>query len=245
MAFTLTHPDQVVLLDLDGTLTKSEEGILAAARYAYKCAGKSIPDPETLQTFVGPALVESFSKYGFSQDELPQAVADYRRAYMGQPMFDDPLHPGEKIPSMYLNQVYAGIVPSLRQLRSQRYPLVIATAKPEPQALDICRYFGLMDEVDALFGASMDMSRLHKADVIRYAFSSLGFDAGLGDRALIIGDRWTDIDGGHEVGIKAIGVRWGYAPAGELEAHGADLIIDRVFQIPAAVGQVFSGFSAD
>lgn len=76
MAFTLTHPDQVVLLDLDGTLTKSEEGILAAARYAYKCAGKSIPDPETLQTFVGPALVESFSKYGFSQDELPQAVAD-------------------------------------------------------------------------------------------------------------------------------------------------------------------------
>ena len=38
---------------------------------------------------------------------------------------------------------------------------------------------------------------------------------------LMIGDRRHDVEGAREHGIECIGVRWGYAQPGELEAAGA------------------------
>ena len=49
--------------------------------------------------------------------------------------------------------------------------------------------------VDGIYGASTDNSRIDKDQVIRYCFDSIGFDADAGDRALMVGDRWTDVDG--------------------------------------------------
>ena len=46
--------------------------------------------------------------------------------------------------------------------------------------------------------------------MIRYCFDKIGFDAAAGDKAVMIGDRYTDIDGAHACNLDAIGGRWGY-----------------------------------
>ena len=51
-----------VLFDLDGTLTKSEEGIWNCARHAAKKMGFPEPDAATLWKFVGPPLLFSFQE---------------------------------------------------------------------------------------------------------------------------------------------------------------------------------------
>ena len=76
--------------------------------------------------------------------------------------------------------------------------------------------------------------------VIRYCFDSIGFDADAGDRALMVGDRWTDVDGAIACGLDCLGCRWGYAEAGELEEHGAYRIIDTVDELAAAVNDYFA-----
>ena len=50
----------VILFDLDGTLTDSAPGILNSVRYACRKLGLPIPGEETLRRFLGPPLIASF-----------------------------------------------------------------------------------------------------------------------------------------------------------------------------------------
>ena len=68
------------------------------------------------------------------------------------------------------------------------------------------------------------------------ALAALGATA---DEAVMIGDRYTDIDGAHACNLDAIGCRWGYAPAGEMEEHGAYEILEKPEQIEEAVNRYF------
>ena len=47
---------QVILFDLDGTLTESGEGIINCVQYALEKLGKKEEHPENLQCFIGPPL---------------------------------------------------------------------------------------------------------------------------------------------------------------------------------------------
>lgn len=230
---------KIVLLDLDGTLTKSDPGILASVRYACKALNFPIPSEKELLRFVGPPIVESMQRNGMKKEQLPKAVEAYRKAY-STPTFPDPQNPGELAPGMYLNSVYNGIPEALATMRKSGYVLAIATAKPEPQAIPVCKHLGLTSQVDHIFGASIDWSRLHKADVIRYAFENLKYDPKHGDRAVMVGDRWTDIDGAREAGLETIGVRWGYSEPGELEKHGAVAYAEKPVDLPKVVDDYFA-----
>ncbi|WP_026645282.1 HAD hydrolase-like protein [Bifidobacterium sp. AGR2158] len=234
------HPLRAVLLDLDGTLTKSDPGILSCVKLAYQAVGVPEPTPAQLQRFIGPAIFESMSKYGIPSDKLDEAVSVYRHYYGDEAVFDDPNEPGHKVPGRLYNTVYPGIPEQLKALREQGYFLAIATAKPEYQAVPICEHFHLTDLVDAIYGASMDNSRTDKDQVIRYAFENMGYDPAAGDRALMVGDRWTDVDGAKECGIDCLGCGWGYAEPGELVEHGAYRVIDTVGELSAAVEEYFN-----
>ena len=59
-----------VLFDLDGTLTRSEEGIWNCVKYVADRMGFPVPDAETLRKFIGPPLLYSFQEYmGMSEEQ--------------------------------------------------------------------------------------------------------------------------------------------------------------------------------
>lgn len=47
----------------------------------------------------------------------------------------------------------------------------------------------------------------------------------------MVGDRKFDIQGARALGLRAVGVTYGYAQPGELEAAGADRLADTVEQL--------------
>ena len=49
--------------DLDGTLTRSAEGIVNSVRYALESFGIKEADDENLKRFIGPPLAESFNVF--------------------------------------------------------------------------------------------------------------------------------------------------------------------------------------
>lgn len=58
----------IVLFDLDGTLTDSSEGILNSVRYMLEKKGLEIPDEATLHSFIGPPLTDTLMQlYGVSE----------------------------------------------------------------------------------------------------------------------------------------------------------------------------------
>jgi phosphoglycolate phosphatase len=47
----------------------------------------------------------------------------------------------------------------------------------------------------------------------------------------MIGDRAHDIEGARTNGVRSIGVTWGYGSRAELEAAGADVVVDDVSEL--------------
>ena len=167
------HPKKVVLLDLDGTLTKSDPGIIGCVVKAFEEMGYPVPDDAELHRFIGPAISESMQRNGIPDDKLDEGVRIYRKYYADEAVFDDPNNPGQKVPGRLNNTIYQGIPEQLAKLRADGYYLAIASCKPQYQCIPICEHFHLDTMVDGIYGASEDNSRLDKDQVIRWAFQHI------------------------------------------------------------------------
>ena len=63
-----------VLFDLDGTVTDPKEGITCAVAYALRQQG-IIADPDTLTSFIGPPLHESFPElFGLTEEQAMRRI---------------------------------------------------------------------------------------------------------------------------------------------------------------------------
>ena len=197
----------VVLFDLDGTLTESGIGITRSVAHALRKHGIEETDQKKLDRFVGPPLIDSFTRfYGFTAEQARQAVEDYREYYAVKGIFE--------------NRVYDGVVTMLEGLKAAGVRCILATSKPETYAVQILEHFGLMSWFDRVAGATMDEKRTRKADVIAYALEGIPADS----RVLMVGDREHDILGAKANGLDSVGVLYGYGSREELEAAGATYI---------------------
>jgi len=208
----------LILLDLDGTLTDPYDGITRSVSYALEGMGLPALTRQELRSFIGPPLQDSFAALGLDAASVARAVALYRERFTEH--------------GLYENRVYDGIIPALGALTGASHRLAVATSKPTEFAQRIVVHFGLAPHVEVVFGATLDGARRHKADVIAVALATLGVDAG---RAVMVGDRAQDILGARAHGMRSVGVRWGYAEPGELEAAGADALIASPDQLPKTV----------
>ncbi|MCQ9286469.1 HAD family hydrolase [Streptococcus suis] len=203
---------QTILFDLDGTLTDSGQGILNSVAYALEKMGIEEPDTANLNRFIGPPLYESFSRFYQLNPEDTQSAVDAFRVYF-------------KEKGMFENQLYPGIIPLLEELRTAGKTLVIATSKSEIFAKQILEHFGIAHYFDVIAGASLDSSRISKADVIGYAINQL---EAFPKHAVMIGDREHDIEGARMHQLPAIGVLYGYGSKQEFEKAGATMIVETV-----------------
>lgn len=205
---------ETILFDLDGTLTDPAEGITKAVEVALNHYGITVEDRSTLNKFIGPPLDESFPEfYGFNDEQVREATRVFRE-YFGRQGW------AENIP-------YPGIDKLLGDLKAAGKKLIIATSKPEEFAVRIMNHFGLAQYMDVIAGASTDNQEgAKKANVIRKALQRAGVEDL--SSVVMVGDRRHDVAGGHEVGMKVIGVLYGYGDRPEHEAAGADYIVEDI-----------------
>ncbi|MBQ7295442.1 MAG: HAD family hydrolase [Clostridia bacterium] len=207
----------IILFDLDGTLTDPGLGITNSVAYALKRFGIEAECRESLYSFIGPPLKDSFMKYyGFSEEKAMQAIEVYREYFRDK--------------GLYENEVYDGIRELLEKIKDSGRKIVLATSKPEEFSVRILEHFDLIKYFDVVAGASMDEKRNKKGDVIFYAMEKGGFTA---DKAIMIGDREHDIFGAKENGLPSIGVLYGYGSEDELKSAGADYIAKTVEDVYA------------
>ena len=207
----------MILWDLDGTLTDPKPGITGGVQYALRSMGIEIDDPDTLTAYIGPPLRDAFHEnHGIPVGDLESVVAAYREYYIDRGLFE--------------NRVIDGIPELLCSLSDADIPMAIATSKPDWMAETILKHFGLRGHFSFVGGATMDGSRGTKSEVLEHTLANVGIGDDPDERAaiVIIGDREHDILAAHEAGIASIGVRWGYAEPGELEAAAPTAIAGSV-----------------
>ncbi|HHJ5437134.1 HAD family hydrolase [Enterococcus faecalis] len=210
---------QTILFDLDGTITDSGSGIMRSILYATEQLGWPAPSEETLRSFIGPPLYESFLHMAPSAEAAQQAVSHYRAYYQRKGMFE--------------NHVYPGIPEVLTRLKEAGAKLYIATSKPEEFAKKIITHFDLDCYFTGIYGASMDGHRSKKADVIQYALTEAQLDP-TKETIIMVGDRNHDILGAQQNGLDSIGALYGFGEETELQEAGATFLV----QSPKDLGAI-------
>ncbi|MEO9327520.1 HAD hydrolase-like protein [Gordonia aurantiaca] len=200
------HPDTVLLLDLDGTITDSFAGIANSFRHALAAVGAPEPDPEVVAGIAGPPMIDTLNGLGLEPAVADEAMRAYRERYTEIGWLE--------------NSVFDGMDSVLADLSAAGRTMAVATSKNQTTAQRILEHFELADHFEFIAGASDDGTRRHKSDVIAHAVSELGIpvDPGTGHvtaPVVMIGDRSHDVHGAAAFGISAILVRWGYALHGE------------------------------
>ena len=72
----------------------------------------------------------------------------------------------------------------------------------------------------------------HKPELLAHILSEQKIPA---SRSLMVGDRRHDIVDAHAVGMRSLGVLWGYGNRDELKTAGADQLVERPSDLPRAV----------
>lgn len=186
---------QLVIFDLDGTLTDSAEGIVASFLHALSHIGAPVPEGDLVARIVGPPMDETFHALGLGED-ADAAFAAFRAEYGAR--------------GWAVNTLFEGIETLLADLRAAGVRLAVATSKLEPTAQRILAHFDLDQYFEVIAGACPDGSRRSKQEVLAHALAQL---QPLPERVLMVGDRSHDVDGAAAHGIDTVVVGWGYGQA--------------------------------
>ena len=206
----------LILFDLDGTLTDPKEGITNCVKYALQHFGIEENDEATLLSFIGPPLYDSFrGLYGFSHEDANLAVEKYRERF--------------SVTGLFENRVLDGAEEILKALKEAGKTLALATSKPLVFAERIVNHYGLSKYLDFIVGADLKGGINYKDEVINKVLRIAKPDDL--SKVVIIGDRKHDVLGAKKCNISSIGVKCGYAEENELEDAGADFIFKNLAEV--------------
>ena len=193
-----------ILFDFDGTVFDTVEGITKSVQYAARKHGLDAELSE-LRCFAGPPLLDMFmEKFSVDEEQARQLTADFRERY-------NPI-------GLYECRVFPGVRELAEHLRAAGKKLGIATSKPHRLAETLLGREDMLGLFDVISGAGDQGEGNAKSQVILRAIEALGAAP---EDTVLIGDTKYDVFGANQVGVPCIGVRYGYALPGEMEAAGA------------------------
>jgi HAD superfamily hydrolase (TIGR01549 family) len=120
-----------------------------------------------------------------------------------------------------------GVKVMLQQLQG-RYPMSVVSARDGRSTRAFLERFALIDYFEEIVTALTTEHTKPYPDPILYAAEKMGVPS---ENCLMIGDTTVDIRAGKAAGSQTVGVLCGFGERGELERHGADVILDTTSEL--------------
>jgi pyrophosphatase PpaX len=207
-----------LLFDLDGTLVDSIELILNSARYAFVDFDGHAPSDEEWRAGIGRPLQKVLREYAADDAEAERLFARYREYQLAN--------------HDRLMRAYDGIVATLRQFAAEGHPLGVVTSKSDWLALRALELVGVADLFPVLVGCDTCTNHKPHPEPVERALALLDVSAA---NAIFVGDSPHDVESGRAAHVYTIGVTWGAFAREEMEASGADVVIDDVLALAGVV----------
>ncbi len=206
-----------VILDFDGTICDTGEGVMKSVKYALDSFNIASPEWNELTCFIGPPLVVSFKeRFNVSDDEANVLVEKFRERYRDIGILEC--------------SIYQGMKKTLNSLKSHGIKLGIASSKPQQYIEKILNNFGMLNLFDYIGGVSFGSDCETKASIISRCREVLGTSI---EETVVVGDRKFDLLGAAENNIDSCGALWGYGSKEEFEKSNATFILEKVEDIEA------------
>lgn len=205
---------QYILFDLDGTLLNSREGLGRSATYSLEQSGLGhLVTRPLLDRFLGVPLRQGYLEFcGMNEDQCQRAVNLFEDYYLSK--------------GIYESGLFSGMEWLLGTLYRAGRTLGVATNGVGANARLILTHFGVAQYFSTICGLSSLGAAESKQDVIRRALKDLGVQDPR--QAVMVGDRYYDIEAAKVCGLDAVGVLYGYGNRDEIAAAGATEIVESV-----------------
>ena len=206
---------KAVVFDFDGTLCDTGVGVKKSAKYALDAFGIKSPEWEELDFFIGPPLLVTFQeRFNQSVTDAEKLVKKYRERYTNI--------------GLYESEFYNGIPQLIKDLKSQGFKLGIASSKPINYVEELLIKADLQTYFDYISAVSFNADCESKQSILERCLNELGVEP---NDAIMVGDRFYDMDGARGAGVDSIGVLWGFGSKFELIESGATYVVDKIQDI--------------
>lgn len=213
----MNPPHDLVLFDLDGTLSDPLVGIGRSINYALSHFGYPERELGELAVHIGPPLDQAFRSLTRVDDQcaVNALVAKYRERY-GQVGYSE-------------NVLYPGISEALEGLSGAGVAMGVCTSKRADFAEQILLLFGLRSHFRFVNGGEIGVQKWQQIEALR--------KKGLvGASAVMVGDRAVDLVAAHRNGLHSAGVLWGHGSRAELERERPHYLLSAPLDLNRFVG---------
>ena len=212
---------RTVIFDLDGTILDTIEDLTAAGNWVCRQHGWPEYTVERFMGMVGHGIPNLVSRFTPEDNRSPLLMASALSQFTGY----YGAHNMEK------TAPYDGIPGMLERLRAAGIQLVVYSNKAD----ELCQ-----EMVSHYFPGVFRLVRGKRQGVpvkpdpagARALMAELGADTAA---TLFVGDSSVDIQTGHNAGVKACGVTWGFRSRESLLEAGADFIADTVAELETVI----------
>ena len=219
---------KLVILDCDGTLVDSQNGICAAMDHAFGTLGLVAPARAATLAIVGLSLPEAFAVLAAEHDAATRArlVDTYKSAFVEV----------KRIPDLH-EPLFAGIADAIEHLSTREDVLLgIATGKSRRGIDRLFAREGWETRFHTVQTADGHPSKPHPA-MIHAAIAESGVEP---SNVVMVGDTTFDMEMARAAGVGALGVAWGYHRPDVLAAAGAHGIIETGEGLVEAIDAFFA-----
>ncbi len=205
-----------VIFDLDGTLLNTIDDLADAGNHVCAAHGWPTHTVERFKRMVGngiPKLVERFVPEGLTEGERAAALAEFSAYYDAHK--EDRTAP------------YPGVRAAVEALGACGVGMAVLSNKADALAGPVVEH-DFPGVFQAIQGALPGMPVKPDPTLLLQLMERLGARP---DTTLFVGDSDVDVRTGKNGGLTAAGVLWGFRDRQELEAAGADYLIERPGQL--------------
>lgn len=212
----------LAIFDIDGTLFQTHLATTPAVQRVFAQNGLETPSEAFIMSFTGKPVRE------FHEWIIQQAGEEKGASLV------------EEVDRLELELVSAeaklfpGICDAMAALREKGWTLAACSNGPTDYVNAVLDGHALRPLFAAVRFHGMGYSG--KTEMVRETLAQFGHGKQVG-AAVMIGDRNDDVEAARATSMRAIGCAYGYGAEGELE--GADAVVLRPSQIPAAVERLF------
>ncbi len=197
---------ELVIFDLDGTLTDTSQDICDNLNLALKKFGYKEITLEETERFIGNGakkLVERAIK-GEKPNNFDDILEYYnlKYNYCGSPK----------------THVYKGMKELIKKLKKSGYKCAVLSNKPQEGTSEVCKKFFPDIDFDCVFGQREGVKVKPDGECVEVILRETGVQA---ENAVFVGDSNVDALTYINAGIDGISVLWGYRKKEELKEVGA------------------------
>jgi len=202
----MTSP--LAVFDCDGTLVDGQGAVVAAMESAFRQTGLAVPDPHLVRRMVGLSLPQAVARLAreASAEQVREAVAAYKTAFRAA-----------REAGTLAEPLFPGIAALLDDLAAAGWTMAVATGKSDRGLAHCLASHGIADRFASLQTAERHPSKPDPAMLEAALFET---DTAP-EAAVMIGDTAYDMAMAAAIGVRAVGVAWGYHEGPELIAAGA------------------------